>query len=295
MLKALGKVALAALVFLALNVLVSIPIGIVGGIIAAMQSADSLTAEGITELMMSHPLLKTAAFTLSAAAGVGTAALLYHTMEKDRSWTLGWKQERWFPKLAAGLVWGAALISLCFLIVLALGSIRVEGTGEIGALALPLALDVIVFTAVAIGEETFSRGYVYGVVKRQGGVAAAVAVSSLLFALLHANNAAVFSSPYPMLNLTLAGVMLALFREWSGGLWLPIGVHLTWNYFQGDVLGMAVSGVQTPSLLEISILDPFLAGGDFGLEGSFVTTLVTLSISAWLWLRIRRRVSAGAS
>ncbi|HZG86487.1 CPBP family intramembrane glutamic endopeptidase [Paenibacillus sp.] len=289
MLKALGKVAFAAVVFLALNVIVSIPLGIVGGIIAAMQSAGPLTAESITELMMSHPLLKTAAFSLSAAAGVGTAALLYHTMEKDRSWSLGWKQERWFPKLVAGLVWGAALITLCYLIVLSLGGIRVAGTGEGGALALLLALDVIVFAAVAIGEETFSRGYVYGVVKRQGGIAAAVAVSSLLFALLHANNAAVFETPFPMLNLTLAGVMLALFREWSGGLWLPIGVHLTWNYFQGDVLGMAVSGVRTPSLLEVDILDPFLAGGDFGLEGSFVTTLVMLAVSAWLWLRIRRR------
>lgn len=285
--KALGKVALAVIVFFGLNFAVSIPVGVVAGIMAAVQQEGSVTSESIVQLIQSNPWLKTISFSLSAAAGVGAALILYYSLERDRSWALGWRQQGRLPKWGLGLLLGAVLIGVAFAITMAFGGIRIAGWNWTPELAALLAFDMLLFAAVGIGEEVFSRGYVYGVVKRRGGIAAAVVVSSVLFALIHSMNAAVFSNVFPMLNLTLAGVMLALFREWSGGLWVPIGVHMTWNFVQGDVLGMAVSGVETPSIVQVEVLDPLIAGGAFGLEGSFATTLVTAGASLWLWRAIR--------
>ncbi len=290
--KALGKVALAAIVFFVLNLIVSIPIGIVAGIMDAMRNGANVTPESITELLQSNPWLRTASYTLSASTGVVTAVVLYFAMERDRSWTLGWKQDGWLPKGVLGLAFGALLIVLAFMIVWMAGGIRIVDVVFSNEVFTALLFDVFLFAAVAVGEEVFSRGYVYGVVKRSGGIAAAVVVSSLLFALLHANNPAVLSSAFPMLNLLLAGVMLALLREWSGGLWVPIGVHLTWNFVQGDVLGMAVSGVETPSILQVESANDFVSGGAFGLEGSFAVTLVTVGVSVWLALALRKRDAA---
>jgi len=292
--KALGKVALAAIVFFVLNLIVSVPIGIVAGIMDAMRNGANVTPESITELLQSNPWLRTSSYMLSAATGVVTAAILYYAMERDRAWTLGWKQRGWLPKGGLGLALGALLIVLAFLIVWLFGGIRIVGAELTNEVAVALLFDVFLFASVAIGEEVFSRGYVYGVAKQAGGISAAVAVSSLLFALLHANNPAVLSSAFPMLNLVLAGVMLALLREWSGGLWVPIGVHLTWNFVQGDVLGMAVSGVDTPSILQVESANDFVSGGAFGLEGSFVVTLVTVGVSVWLALALRRRGTSAA-
>jgi len=293
--KAIGKAALAAVIFYVLNVVVSVPIGIVAGILDAMRNGANVSPESITELLQSNPWLRTASFVLSAGAGVVAATIMYYLVEKERSWTLGWKQPGWLPKGALGLMLGALLIALAFLIALLFGGIRVVEAVWSADVAVALAFDVVLFTAVGIGEEVFSRGYVYGVLKRSGGVLVAVLVSSLLFALLHSGNPGVLSSPFPMLNLALAGIMLALLREWSGGLWVPIGVHMTWNFVQGDVLGMAVSGVETPSILRVESLNDFVSGGAFGLEGSFAVTIVTAAVSIWLAFAIRKRGAASES
>lgn len=292
--KALGKAVLAVLIFLGLNVFLSIPIGIIAGVLAAVEGIEVLTAETITELIMTNTLLKTVSFILSSAAGVAAAVILYYAMEKDRAWTLGFSRRMWLAKSLLGLALGALLITLAFLLVHAFGGVRVTEAAWSPELAAALCFDALVFLAVGIGEETLSRGYVYGVIKRSGGIAAAVAVSSLLFALLHANNSGVFSGVFPMLNLTLAGVMLALLREWSGSLWAPIGAHITWNFFQGNVFGMAVSGVKTASVLQVEKLNEFAAGGSFGLEGSFAATIVLVLVSAWLALAIRKRTIQSA-
>jgi hypothetical protein len=51
-------------------------------------------------------------------------------------------------------------------------------------------------------------------------------------------------------------------------------MHLTWNLFQGPVLGFEVSGLQTPSMIGQQLSGPdLLTGGDVGLEGSILATI----------------------
>jgi membrane protease YdiL (CAAX protease family) len=275
--KVSGKAALAVVMLLFLNGWVSIPILIIGIAIVGLDAGAGLSPEEWTNQLGALPLLNTFGLALSSAAAILVVWILYSAFERDRSWSLGWGQAHRRKHLSIGLLLGIGWISTGFLLILAMGGVRIAGFAFTPDVGLALMLDLILFIVVGFSEEIFSRGYIYGLVKRHGGIPAAVVVSSLVFALLHSMNAAVFESVFPMLNLVLAGVLLALLREVSGGLWVPIGMHITWNFFQGDVYGMAVSGNQTSSILQLEIVHPFIAGGAFGLEGSFAATLISVA------------------
>jgi len=115
-------------------------------------------------------------------------------------------------------------------------------------------------------------------VTRHGGRALPILAASLLFGLVHMANPG--HTWIATLNTAIAGIWLsiALFR--SGSLWLPIGLHWGWNWCQGLLLGMPVSGlgsdesglyVPSPLHLEVSGAE-WLSGGTYGVEGSIFAT-----------------------
>ncbi|MCD1260647.1 CPBP family intramembrane metalloprotease [Paenibacillus athensensis] len=227
---------------------------------------------------------------------VAAVALLFAVFERRRGWKLGFRLEGCLLRLAEGLGLGFALITVSFLLIWLFGGIGVAGYGWKPGLLGELLGGLLLFTAVAFNEELFSRGYVQGLLSHRWGPLWGIGLSTLLFALLHASNPGIWASPLPFINLCLAGLLLALAREVSGSLWMPIGLHLFWNYFQGYVYGFKVSGLEINTWLQLDIKGPaFLSGGTFGAEGSLVTAVVLLAGIALLAARYPyRRVRAGA-
>ncbi|MGO4274434.1 lysostaphin resistance A-like protein, partial [Paenibacillus sp. TAF58] len=135
----------------------------------------------------------------------------------------------------------------------------------------------LLFVGVAVNEELFARGYLQGLVKIRFGTISGITVSTVVFAFLHTFNPGMWNSPLPILNLLLAGLLFALSREYSGGLWMPMGMHLSWNFFQGCIFGFEVSGTPMSSLMKTEIQGASLiSGADFGAEGSLVTTIILI-------------------
>lgn len=215
----------------------------------------------------------------------------------------------WWIDLAFGLALGAALMGLIFIVELAAGWISITGTlqGQLPELApgipLPsvpfgaaLLSSLILFIAVGIGEEFFSRGYQLknmaeglGFLSPTGAIIIATLFSSVIFGLMHAGNpnANVIST----FNLFLAGVFLALGYILTGELAIPIGLHITWNFFQGNVFGFPVSGIDFGATL-IAIEqggNDLVTGGAFGPEAGLIgiAAMVLGSILTLLWVRVR--------
>jgi membrane protease YdiL (CAAX protease family) len=294
--KVTGKIALAVAALFVFAMMVSIPLLVIGGMMASKELGKDFDPLALASYMESKPLLNTLSYVLSSGAAIGAALLLYKAFERDKSWPLGWAERHWLRHFMIGLLLGILLMSTGVFTVWALGGIQVVGAAFTPEIAYAIGFDLILFVTVGFSEEIFSRGYVYGLVKRHYRIPAAVVVSSVIFALLHSMNAAVFTNVFPMLNLFLAGVLLALLREASGGLWMPIGVHITWNFFQGNIFGMAVSGMKMESILQLEIVNAFIAGGGFGLEGSFVNTLVSvIACTVLVVILLKRRAQAKAS
>jgi hypothetical protein len=191
---------------------------------------------------------------------------------------------RWWADFAFGAGLGAVLMLFIFLIELALGWVTVSGTlvtRQPEASFLPaLLIPLLTFLAVGIYEELFSRGYqltnlaegLSGTpLGKRGAIAAATVISSAVFGLLHATNpnATAFST----FNIAVAGIFLAAGFILTGELSMPIGLHITWNFFQGNVFGFPVSGGNYRSATFIAVQQggPDLwTGGAFGPEAGLL-------------------------
>jgi uncharacterized protein len=116
-------------------------------------------------------------------------------------------------------------------------------------------------------------------------------LSSAFFGYLHAANPnATLLSTF---NVALAGLMLGFGYVLTGELAIPIGLHVTWNLFQGAVFGFPVSGLRVggATFLSIDQGGPALwTGGSFGPEGGLLgpAAMVAGVLLTALWVRLRR-------
>jgi membrane protease YdiL (CAAX protease family) len=156
---------------------------------------------------------------------------------------------------------------------------------------------VLLLVALLIGfilqgglEELIVRGYIYHTLRERWRPWAAALGSSALFALLHAANPHV--SVWALINVLLAGMVLAALVERTGSLWSATLAHGAWNFAVACLLSVPVSGVAIFHLLNVTITgDPGLTGDGFGPEGSWLLTLIGLGLTAALWRGLWRRPS----
>lgn len=177
----------------------------------------------------------------------------------------------------------ALALSLCsILLMLAPDAFRVVGVTDRPAMA---ALALLVLAPAAFFEEMAFRGYLLPVWQRAVGTHWAVAVTALLFALLHGPGTDL--TWVSCLNVYLAGILLAFIRL-RCDIWAATAFHFVWNAVQ-TVMGFNLSGNDIPGLLVLTSEEHgWISGGGYGIEGS-VCTLIMLALAvSWLSLRPRR-------
>jgi hypothetical protein len=144
------------------------------------------------------------------------------------------------------------------------------------------ALLIPTFIVMAFTEEIVCRGYLYQNLIDIRRPWFGLFFSSTIFWLLHALNPAVWSSPIIAVNLFGAGVTLALAYRVSGNIWYPTAAHFGWNFAQGVLFQVPVSGIKTDGLCDVQIVESaprWLTGGAFGIEGSLLGTAAEVAMS----------------
>jgi hypothetical protein len=116
-----------------------------------------------------------------------------------------------------------------------------------------------------------------------------LAISSALFGLAHIgnDNATWLSSAAIMIE---AGILLGALYMLTRRLWAVVGTHFAWNYTQGGVFGVAVSGTQVDGILQSRLTGPeLITGGEFGIEASALAVALCVAVAvAVLRVAIRR-------
>lgn len=295
---ATGKVALVFMLAFGLTLLLMIPvIGLTMYRLSREATLNSLgqafvewDAETILSAMWNHPAFLYGSTIAQAIGFIAAAAILYAKVDSKQGWPMGWTTRgRPLSTLGRGSIIGALLITVVFIAMLPMGLIgSLQGQADFSAWS-SVGWYAALLALVTVNEEVFVQGYTQGLLRHRLGRVVGLAGSVLLFTLMHALNPGVFEhGGLPLLNTALFGIFLALCRETSGGLWLPIGVHWAWYFVQGCVFGFPVSGTQVPSLVSPEIKGTtWLTGGQFGAEGSLLTTCIIAAAVILMLLRAR--------
>lgn len=220
--------------------------------------------------------------------------LLLRLLDRRDFRTLGlWFYPRWGGDLGLGFVGGLLLVSFVVGGQWVAGSIEFLGLAAGGSMPLHGAWwNLLVLLPAAAGEELVFRGYPFQRLVESVGAYRATSALAVLFGIAHLSN----PSPTVLstLNTSLVGVLLALTYLKTGGLWLPIGLHFTWNYALGVLYSLPVSGLRLEGVLwKVEVSGPvWLSGGAYGPEGSVVCSVIVLL--AILFCLRWPRVEAGA-
>ena len=177
--------------------------------------------------------------------------------------------------LIAGLIFGAASISIVFFSLLFTKNISLTGSLLSPSFTTAALWDLAFYTLVGLGEEILFRGYCMGIVNRYNKKWVGVLVSAVLFSAAHGANPNV--KPLFFINVVLIGFFFSYMYCKSSCLWLPIGYHIMWDYFEGNVWGLADSGSVVQGIYKTNVVgNSIINGGLTGPEGGLAVTLIIL-------------------
>ena len=189
-------------------------------------------------------------------------------------------------ELGSGLVLGAALFCVTLGVLAAFGLYGAQGLRSPAVLVTPFAVSF----GAGVLEELLFRGVIFRLIEGALGTWLALAISAALFGLVHLGNPN--ATWFAGLAIALeAGVMLAAAYVLTRRLWLPIGIHAAWNFTQGGIFSVAVSGGSTRGLIDgaLAPTPTWLTGGEFGAEASVVAIVACTALGAVLLAMAHKR------
>jgi uncharacterized protein len=238
--------------------------------------------QGMAKTPMTSALVYLAVFVLPV---IVTYVFLVRIVERRKPEELAWR--RW-PGALGGLLAGGLLFSTVVGALWLLGSYHVTGFNP-HVDWMPALLTAGI--GAGIGEEILFRGVLFRIAEEGLGTWAALLISALFFGVAHIfnPNATLWSSVAIAIE---AGLLFGLLYHLTRSLPVCMGLHAAWNFCQGTVYGIPVSGMKADGWLVSTRSGPdWLSGGVFGAEASVVAIALCSTCSAVLLLVALRRGS----
>ncbi|WP_395464203.1 CPBP family intramembrane glutamic endopeptidase [Streptococcus pneumoniae] len=210
-------------------------------------------------------------------------------VEKRPIRTLGFYRENFLSNLLKGFSLGLALFLLTLLGLVVLGQYRLESIH-----LNPYSLAFVVFTIPfwilqGTAEELVTRAWLIPQLAKRTNLKVAIIISSSLFTLLHLGNPGItFLSA---IDLFLFGVAMSLYLLKTDTIWGIGGIHGAWNFAQGNLFGVLVSGQSSgTSIMRFTPQgnQDWLSGGSFGIEGSIVSSIILFLLILYLAHQLKK-------
>lgn len=206
-------------------------------------------------------------------------------IQKRKLRTLGFIKKGMLKEYALGMLLGFAFFSVCVLLGVLFGGLKIEGISPEFSIGIFVAY-LLGYMVQGMTEEVLCRGYFLGSYARRYPVYAAVLANSLLFASLHLLNSGI--SVLAFINITLFGIFASIYFIRRGSIWGIGAFHSIWNLVQGNFYGIKVSGTPVGNTLfttQAIAGKSLWNGGDFGMEGSLICTIALTCGIIFLYTR----------
>lgn len=224
--------------------------------------------------------------TLLSEIGLIAVFILYcWFFEKRKADTMGFRKKGFIPEYLRGIGIGIAAFIAAYLICLITGSLEFHSVSSEGFTVLYLIGFLIGYLIQGMAEEVICRGYLFVSLTKRYSVTISMIISALFFTLLHGMNTGMSFLSY--INLFLFGIFMALLFVRYENIWVVGAFHGIWNFVQGNIFGVQVSGLKLQrSLFTSTFVENrgIINGGSFGLEGGLAVTVVMgVLIALLLW------------
>ena len=216
-------------------------------------------------------------------------------LDKRTFESLGLQRSRYtLLDLLAGIGITFVQMGFIYLLMMGLGWLTFEGFAwqfdPVSLVVTNVVTLFIMFIFVGWNEELLLRGYYLQTLAGGLNLFWGVIISSAVFGLLHLGNPN--ATWVSAAGIFFAGLFLAYGYIRTRQLWLPIGLHIGWNFFEGVVFGFPVSGLDMYPLTRITVQGPELwTGGAFGPEAGLIVLPALLLGVLLIYLYTSRRIT----
>lgn len=205
---------------------------------------------------------------------------------KERPWdAVGLGRDALRPRgLLVGLAAGALTILVPCALLVAAGRFSFATTAGLDGWSSAARVAFFQLVPFAALEELVMRGYVLTVLVVAIRPPRAIALTSVMFGLLHLANPE--PSAVAIIGVMMGGALLAAVRLATGSLYAAIVAHFAWNFAQAVVLAAPVSGLAlpTPGYRLVDHGPGWLTGGSWGPEGGLAAAAAMI-VTTFLLLR----------
>ncbi|MBE6854635.1 MAG: CPBP family intramembrane metalloprotease [Ruminococcus sp.] len=293
------SVILIILIFLAVFGISQLAVSIIPTIIVLPETVfyllgadiDLTDSQAVSDYVMGYHMSDAALIAQLYATTIGTmlAIVFCLDIEKRSFSSMGFVKKRACTDYLLGAVIGVAMLGGAVGFGVLTGSMSYESMGLNGKTGLLLVL-LGGWLLQGMSEEVIFRGYFCNTLAARTNRHVAAVISSVGFMLAHFGNPGI--TPLACLNLFLFGMFAAYFMFRFDSLWGIGALHSLWNFSQGNLFGVQVSGLDTSvSVFRFSVDadKALLNGGSFGLEGGLGVTIVFLiGIALLLFVPVRK-------
>lgn len=201
--------------------------------------------------------------------------LIWKFVEKKPLYKMGFERgKKSVVDFIVGLILGAVSISIVFVILLISKNVLLIGNIDKPKFDMNVLNGFILCIMTGFAEEIFFRGYCLKSICEKSSKLMAVIISSILFSVLHIGNPNV--KPLFFINVILVGILFS-YMALKVNIWLPIGFHGMWNYFEGNVWSFPNSGIVTKGIYSTKFVsNNVINGGLVGPEGGLAVTFIIL-------------------
>ena len=184
-------------------------------------------------------------------------------------------------QLLRGAILGAVPVAVAGAAIYAVGWLSVRESEPGSSLAAAVMLVVFLLPA-ALAEELLARGYPFTVMRQAMGPIAAIAITAVLFGVVHARNPG--ANDQSIFAVVVAGVFLAVVLLATQSLYAVTLAHAAWNLVMAAILHTPVSGIQLPAP-DYRLVDTgpnWATGGYWGPEAGIPAVLIMIALIVYL-------------
>ncbi len=283
-------------IFLAMFVVIQLAESIIPSAMSKSELQERILAEGSVDIKkamdISMEIMMQAKYlipTLFCTIFGTIISIIYcRFVEARHLSSMGMRRRKAGLHYIQGLGVGFVMISATALLSAAFGITKISVCKSVDFEIIGLMLGG--FLIQGMSEEFIFRGYLMNTLGGRHNPWVAVIVSSAAFSLAHLANPGF--NLLVFLNLTLFGVFAALYMIAFDDIWGACAIHSIWNFTQGSFYGISVSGTgDTESILRTTAnsSSALLTGGDFGIEGSIITTAILTAASVLVLIKIKKQ------